>query len=176
VRPASGRADAYAASVRAAIGRVDREQLVSVRGVTTLEEIASGATSRHRFRAVMVTTFAALALVLAMVGVFGILAYSVQQRVRDFAVRRALGATGADVARLVTASALRVVAAGVAIGLLLSAALGRLLSTLLFGVQPLDPATFALVTVLLLAGAALSTAGPALRAARVEPAVALRDE
>jgi ABC-type antimicrobial peptide transport system permease subunit len=100
----------------------------------------------------------------------------VQQRVRDFAVRRALGATGADVARLVTASALRVVAAGVAIGLLLSAALGRLLSTLLFGVQPLDPATFALVTVLLLAGAALSTAGPALRAARVEPAVALRDE
>jgi putative ABC transport system permease protein len=176
VRPASGRAEAYAAEVRAAIGRVDREQLVSVRGVTTLEEIASGATSRHRFRAVMVTTFAALALVLAMVGVFGILAYSVQQRVRDFAVRRALGATSADVVRLVTASALRVVAAGVVIGLVLSAALGRLLKALLFGVQPLDPATFALVTVLLLAGAALSTAGPALRAARVEPAVALRDE
>jgi putative ABC transport system permease protein len=124
----------------------------------------------------MVTTFAALALVLAMVGVFGILAYSVQQRVRDFAVRRALGATSADVVRLVTASALRVVAAGVVIGLVLSAALGRLLKALLFGVQPLDPATFALVTVLLLAGAALSTAGPALRAARVEPAVALRDE
>ena len=176
VRPASGRAEAYAAPVRAAIGRVDREQLVSVRGVTTLEEVAAGATSRHRFRAVMVTTFAALALVLAMVGVFGILAYSVQQRVRDFAVRRALGATTADVVRLVTASALRVVAAGVVIGLLLSAALGRLLSTLLFGVQPLDPATFALVTLLLLIGAAVSTAGPALRAARVEPAVALRDE
>ena len=157
-------------------GRVDREQLVSVRGVTTLDEIAAGATSRHRFRAVMVTTFAALALVLAMVGVFGILAYSVQQRVRDFAVRRALGATGADVVRLVTASALRVVAGGVAIGLLLSAALSRLLSTLLFGVKPLDPATFALVSLLLLIGAAVSTAAPALRAARIEPAVALRDE
>jgi putative ABC transport system permease protein len=176
VRPATGRAEGYAAPVRAAIGRVDREQLVSVRGVTTLDEIAAGATSRHRFRAVMVTTFAALALVLAMVGVFGILAYSVQQRVRDFAVRRALGATGADVVRLVTASALRVVAGGVAIGLLLSAALSRLLSTLLFGVKPLDPATFALVSLLLLIGAAVSTAAPALRAARIEPAVALRDE
>ena len=78
--------------------------------------------------------------------------------------------------RLVTASALRVVAGGVAIGLLLSAALSRLLSTLLFGVKPLDPATFALVSLLLLIGAAVSTAAPALRAARIEPAVALRDE
>ena len=93
VRPTSGRADALAPSVRAAIGRVDKEQLVSVRDVMTLEDVAWDATARHRFRAVMVMTFAGLALLLAMVGVFGILAYSVQQRVRDFAVRRALGAT-----------------------------------------------------------------------------------
>ena len=71
--------------MRAAIGRVDKEQLVSVRDVMTLDDVAWDATARHRFRAVMVMTFAGLALLLAMVGVFGILAYSVQQRVRDFA-------------------------------------------------------------------------------------------
>ena len=71
----------------------------------TLEDIAWAATGRHRFRAVMVTSFAALALVLAMVGVFGILAYSVQQRMRDFGVRRALGATTGDVLRLVVSNA-----------------------------------------------------------------------
>ena len=76
---------------------VDKEQLVSVRSVMTLDDIAWVATARHRFRAVMVVAFAALALVLAMVGVFGILAYSVQQHVRDFGVRRALGATTNDV-------------------------------------------------------------------------------
>ena len=121
VRPKSGRAEALAPAVRAAISRVDKEQLVSVRDVMTLEDIAWAATGRHRFRAVMVMAFAALALVLAMVGVFGILAYSVQQRVRDFGVRRALGATTSDVLRLVIRNAARVVAAGAAIGLVLSA-------------------------------------------------------
>ena len=112
VRPASGRAEALAPSVRAAIGRVDKEQLVSVRDVMTLEDVAWEATARHRFRAVLVMTFAGLALLLAMVGVFGILAYSVQQRVRDFGVRRALGATTGDVLRLVVGSAVRVIASG----------------------------------------------------------------
>src|SRR5262249_5587216 len=138
VRPGSGRAEALTSSVRAAIGRIDKEQLVSVRNVTTLEDVAWEATARHRFRAVMVMTFAALALVLAMVGVFGILACTVQQRVRDFAVRRALGATTGDVLRLVVGSAARVVTSGVLIGLILSAMLGRLITTMLFGVQPLD--------------------------------------
>jgi putative ABC transport system permease protein len=176
VRPASGRAETYAAPVRAAIGRIDKEQLVSVRGVTTLEAVALEATARHRFRAVMVMTFAGLALVLAMVGVFGILAYAVQQRVRDFALRRAMGATTGDVLRLVTASAARVIVGGAALGLVLSAALSRLLTSVLHGVRPLDPATFAFVTVLLALGAALSIAGPAWRAARIDPAAALRDE
>jgi putative ABC transport system permease protein len=176
VAPASGRAEALAASVRAAIARVDKEQLVSVTGVMTLEDVAWEATDRHRFRAVMVMTFAGLALLLAMVGVFGILAYSVQQRIRDFAVRRALGATTSDVLRLVVGSAARVIATGAVIGLALSAVLGRLLGTMLFGVQPLDPMTFASVTIVLALTATVSTAGPAWRAARIDPAVALRSE
>ena len=176
IQPASGRADALAPSVRAAIGRVDKEQLVSVRDIMTLDDVAWDATARHRFRAVMVMAFAGLALLLAMVGVFGILAYSVQQRVRDFAVRRALGATTSDVLGMVVTSAARVIASGVAIGLALSALLSRLLATLLFGVEPLDLTTFACVTVVLILTTMLAIAGPAWRAARIDPAAALRSE
>jgi putative ABC transport system permease protein len=176
VRAASGPAEALATSVRAAIARIDKEQLVGVRGVMTLEDVAWEATARHRFRAVMVATFAGLALVLAMVGVFGLLAYSVQQRVRDFGVRRALGATTGDVLRQVVGSGARMIATGAAIGLLLSALLGRLVASMLFGVEPLDPLTFGSVILVLALTAAVSTAGPAWRAARVDPAVALRSE
>jgi putative ABC transport system permease protein len=174
VRPSSGRADALAGSVRAAIGRIDKEQLVSVRDILTLDDIVWGATGRHRLRAVMVATFAGLALFLAMIGVFGILAYSVQQRMRDFAVRRALGATSGDVLRLVVTSAARVVLVGIAVGLVLSAIAGQLLTTMLFGVQPLDPVTFLSVILLLATTALVSVAGPAWRAVRIDPAVALR--
>jgi putative ABC transport system permease protein len=175
VRPKFGRAAALAPSVRAAISRVDTEQLVSVRSVMTLEDIAWAATGRHRFRAVMVIAFAALALVLAMVGLAGILAYSVQQHVRDFGVRRALGATTHDVLRLVIVNAARVIAIGAAIGLVLAAVCGRLIETLLFGVRPLDFKTFVFVTIVLGITAALSIVGPAWRAARIDPAVALRN-
>jgi putative ABC transport system permease protein len=175
IRPAAGRAEALTPSVRAAISRVDREQLVSVRDVRTLDDIAWTVTARHRFRAVLVVAFAVLALVLAMVGVFGILAYSVQQHVRDFGVRRALGATTADILRLVMVNAARVIATGAVIGLVLSAIFGRLIETMLFGVRPLDLATFAFVTVMLGVTAAIAIAGPAWRAARVEPAAALRN-
>jgi putative ABC transport system permease protein len=176
IRPTSERAEGLARSVRAAIARIDREQLVSIREVMTLDDVAWEATARHRFRAVLVMTFAGLALLLAMVGVFGILAYSVQQRVRDFGVRRALGATTTDVLRLVVGSAVRVIATGAVIGLALSTVMGRLLATMLFGVQPLDPLTFASVTIVLALTAAVSIAGPAWRATRIDPAVALRSE
>ncbi|RPI22282.1 MAG: FtsX-like permease family protein, partial [Acidobacteria bacterium] len=176
VRPTSGPAEALAPSVRAAIARVDKEQLVSVRDVMTLEDVAWEATARHRFRAVLVMTFAGLALLLAMVGVFGILAYSVQQRVRDIGVRRALGASTSDVLRLVVRSAAGLIVTGAAIGLALSAVLSRLLGTMLFGVEPLDPTTFVSVMILLALTAAVSIAGPAWRAARIDPAVALRSE
>ncbi|MGE0041181.1 MAG: ADOP family duplicated permease [Vicinamibacterales bacterium] len=176
VRPESGPAEALAGSVRSAIGRVDKDQLVTVGSIETLAGVQWDATGRHRFRAVMVGTFAMLALVLAMVGVFGVLAYSVQQRGHDFAVRRALGATTADVLRLVVASAARVVGAGIVIGLVLSAGTARLLASMLYGVQPMDPVTFALVAVVLAVTAAVAVAGPAMRAVRVDPAVALRDK
>ncbi len=176
VRPTSGRAEALASSIRAAIARVDKDQLVSVRGVMTLDDVAWEATARHRFRAVLVLAFAGLALLLAMVGLLGTLAYSVQQRVRDFGVRRALGATTSDVLRLVIGSAVRVIATGIVIGLALSALLGLLLGTMLFGVQPLDPMTFASVTAVLAFTALASIAGPAWRATRIDPAVALREE
>jgi len=133
------------------------------------------ATGRQRFRAVMVGSFAALALLLAMVGVFGILAYSVQQHVRDFGVRRALGATTGDILRLVMTTAARVVLAGAGVGLALAIAGGRLIESMLFGVRPLDVVTFALVTILLGVAAALSVAGPAWRATRIDPAAALRN-
>ena len=174
VRPASGRADALTPSVRAAIGRIDNDQIVGVRNVQTLEDVAWEATGRHRFRAVLVMAFAGLALVLAMVGVFGVLAYSVQQRTRDFAVRRALGATTGDVYRTVIGSAVPVIVAGTAVGLALSATLGRLLATMLFGVEPLDGLTFALVLIVLALTTAVAIAGPARKATRIDPAVALR--
>jgi len=166
VRPTSGRAEALTAAVRAAISRVDKEQLVSVRSIMTLEDIAWTATGRHRFRAVLVTAFAALALILAMVGVFGILAYSVQQHVRDFGVRRALGATTNDILRLVVSNAARVIATGAAIGLVMSIAGGRVIEKMLFGVRPLDPMTFAFVAIALAVTATIAIAGPAWRARR----------
>jgi putative ABC transport system permease protein len=175
VRPKSGEAEALTSAVRAAISRIDREQLVSVRDIRTLDDIAWTVTGRHRFRAVLAAAFAVLALVLAMVGVFGILAYSVQQRVRDFGVRRALGATTGDVLRLVIRNAAGVIGTGMAIGLLLAAVSGRLIQTMLFGVEPLDVPTFGLVALVLGTTAALAIAGPAWRASRIDPAVALRD-
>jgi putative ABC transport system permease protein len=176
VRPASGRADVLASPVRAAIALVDKEQLVSVRDIMTLGDVAREATARHRFRAVLVVAFAGLALALGMVGLFGILAYSVQQRMRDLGVRRALGASTGDVLRSVVRGALPVIACGIGVGLLVSAFLGRLLAAMLFGVQPRDPMSFAIVPAVLVLTAAVAVAGPAWRATRIDPAVALRGE
>jgi putative ABC transport system permease protein len=174
VRAAGRDASTLTAAVRAAIARVDRDQLVGVRDVRTLEDVAWTATERHRFRAVLVVTFAGLAVALAMVGVFGIVGYAVQQRVRDFAVRRALGASAGDVLRLVVASIAPVFGAGLAIGLALAAALGRTIGAVLVDVDPVDPYTFAATGGVLLLVGVLAVAGPALRALRVDPAQVLR--
>jgi ABC-type antimicrobial peptide transport system permease subunit len=176
VRPRRGSAAALASSVRAAIARVDREQLVSVRHVLTLEDVAWEATSRHRFRATLVSAFAALALLLAMIGLFGTLAYAVQRRVREMGVRRALGATSADVVRVVIRGALPALAAGTLTGLGLAVVLARLLGGMLFGVAPIDPLTLAGVLGVLAVTAAMAMAAPAWTAARVDPVEALRTD
>jgi putative ABC transport system permease protein len=174
VRSATSDAAALTAAIRAAIGRVDREQLVGVRDIRTLEDIAWTSTERHRFRAVLVVTFAGLALTLAMVGIFGVVGYAVQQRVRDFAVRRALGATAGDVVRLVVRGVVPVLAGGLAAGLVAAAALGRMVSTVLVDVDPLDPLTFAAAGVVLIVVAVLAIASPVRRALRIDPARLLR--
>jgi putative ABC transport system permease protein len=174
VRAANGDAAALTASVRAAIGRVDRDQLVGVREIRTLEDVTAAATERHRFRAVLVMTFAALALTLAMVGVFGVVGYAVQQRLRELAVRRALGATAGDVVRLVLRGVVPVVAGGLAAGVVAAAALGGLLASVLVDVDPLDLPTFLASGVVVVAVGALAVAGPVRRALRVDPARVLQ--
>ena len=174
VQPSVGSASALAPAIRAAVARIDRERPVA--SVRTLAEIGEQATSRPRFRAVLVATFAALALILALVGVFGLIGYSVQQRLREFGVRVALGATRASVIALVLADARRVVTWGVVIGLASAAALARSIASFLFGVEPLDAVTFISVAVVLGFSAAVATAIPALRAARVDPVEAFRNE
>jgi putative ABC transport system permease protein len=174
VQPDGGPAEALVSTVRAAIAAVDKERPVGQ--VRTLQGIAWGATSRPRFRAVLVATFAALALALSMVGVFGVLAYSVQQRTREFGVRIALGASVPDVMRLVVKSAARMTAIGAAAGLVCAGVLSRSLAALLFGVTPLDPVTFGAAAAVLVLTAAVATIAPALRAARVDPIVTLRNE
>jgi putative ABC transport system permease protein len=174
VQASTGDVHALLTPIREVIARIDRN--VPVRRERTLTDLANLTTAPHRFRAVIVGTFATVALVLAMVGIFGVLAYSVEQRTRELGVRIALGATAASVLRLILGNASRVVAIGALVGLAASAALSRTISTFLFGVEPLDPVTFASVGLLLALTAALATLAPAWRATRVNPANAFRNE
>ena len=170
----AGEPMASLAAVKAAIARVDKDQPMT--RVRTMDEVAAEATSQPRFRAELVGVFAILALVLAAVGIFGVLAFSVAQRAREFGIRVALGARTNDVLRLVLGGALKMTGAGVAIGLVAAALLTRFLGTLLFAVQPNDPITFAGTAAVLAAAALIACALPAWRATRVDPALALRQE
>ena len=161
-------------AVKDAIAHVDRSQAVG--RMSTMEEVVSETVAQPRFRAELVGAFAALALVLSAVGVFGVLTFSVSQRMREFGIRSALGAQAGDLLRMVVASGLRITALGLAIGLAAAAALTRSLGSLLFGVKPMDPATFLAAPAILAAVALLACAAPAIRAAHVDPAVALRQE
>ena len=172
VQPVTGPAEALAPAVRSALARVDGDR--SAVRFRTLKVIGDEATARPRFRAFPIGTFAVLALVLAMVGVFGVLAYSVQQRTREFGVRIALGATTRSVLALVVASATPIVAIGALGGLGAAAALSRTIASFLFGVRPTDPMTFAFVGLVIAMTAAAAMAAPALRATRVDPVEAFR--
>jgi putative ABC transport system permease protein len=175
VKPTAGPAEALAPSIRSAVARVDRR--VPVRPLGTIDDmLGTLIMGRPRFRAAMVTTFAALALILAMVGVFGVLAYSVQQRRREFGVRMALGATTSNVLGLVLGNAGRLIGTGALLGLVSAALFARSISTFLFGVRPLDPLTFAGVIGVLGATAGIASAIPALRASHVDPVDAFRND
>jgi putative ABC transport system permease protein len=174
VQPSGSSAVALTPAVRAAIARVDKGRALTK--IRTLAVIRDEANAAARFRAGLIGAFAALVLTLAVVGVFGVLAYSVQQRVREFGIRMALGATTRNVLRLVFVSTVRMVAIGVLLGLLAAAMLGRSIASFLFGVKAVDPITFISVAVLLALTAMLATLVPALRAARVDPIGALRNE
>jgi putative ABC transport system permease protein len=174
VQASEGPVRALIAPIRDAIARIDRD--VPVRRERTLTDLAHLNTAPHRFRAVIVGIFATLALVLAMVGIFGVLAYSVEQRTREIGVRIALGATAASLLRLVMSGAARVIAIGGVIGLAAAALIARAISTFLFGVEPLDPMTFGVVGLILALTAAIATAAPAWRATRVDPVEAFRAE
>jgi putative ABC transport system permease protein len=172
VQPSAGTAEALTPLVRRAVARIDPD--VPVRRDRTLETLSIASTAGYRFRAEMVGTFAALALVLAMVGVFGVLAYTVQQRQREIGVRMALGATSFRVTWLVFRDAGWMIAAGAIAGMVLAAVSGRLVATFLFGVDPLDPLTFVTVPVVIVLTAIAAAAAPAWRASRINPADAFR--
>jgi putative ABC transport system permease protein len=161
-------------AARAAIAGLDKDQAIT--RVRTMDEVTAEATERPRFRALLVGAFAAIALGFASVGVFGVLTFTVRERMREFGVRVALGAAAGDIVRLVLAQGARVAGAGVLIGLAGAALLTRTLASLLVGVTPLDPVTFVAAPAVLVLSALAACVVPALRAIRVDPAITLRQD
>jgi putative ABC transport system permease protein len=142
--------------------------------VTTLRDVFDQALWAPRMGASLLGIFALLALVLASIGLYGVMAYTVTQRTRELGIRLALGARQQDVRNMVVRQGLLLAAAGVVVGLGIAFALARLVTNLLFGISGTDPVTFAIIPVLLLVVAALATYIPAWRASRVDPVIALR--
>ena len=143
---------------------------------TSMSDLLAGNTAAPRFRTLLLALFAGLAVVLAMAGVYGVVAYAVGQRASEIGLRMALGATAGDVLRLVLRQSMALTAAGMAIGLVAAAAATRLLASMLFEVKPTDPATYLGVAVLLGAVSMAASYIPARRASRVDPLSALRQE
>jgi putative ABC transport system permease protein len=149
---------------------------LAVFGVEPLTETVSRSIAERRFTMLVLGIFAAVALTLAAIGIYGVLSYTVTQRTAELGIRMALGADPGGLRRLVVGGGLALASTGVAVGLVGAWILSRMLESLLFGVAPTDPAVFATVAALLLAVAALASYLPARRAARVDPMVALRTE
>jgi putative ABC transport system permease protein len=145
-------------------------------GVTTLQQALALTLTQPRFQAVLLTGFAAIALLLATIGIYGVTSHAVSQRTQEIGIRMAMGAARRDVLRLILLQHLRPALAGLALGLVGAVILSRSLQSLLFGVGATDPATFLLVAVLLLLVAAAACWLPARRATRVDPLIALRAE
>jgi len=163
---------------RGPVAAVDKN--IPVSSVLTMDEVLSGSLAPRRFNLVLLVVFACVALVLAAVGIYGVLSYWVAQRTREIGIRMALGAQGKDIFRLVVFQAMTVVVVGLLIGAGVALGLARFLSstfsTLLFGVKATDPLTFVFVALVLASVALLACFVPARRATKVEPVTALRSE
>jgi ABC-type antimicrobial peptide transport system permease subunit len=148
----------------------------TVRGEHTLLEQAGMSILPQRIASIALTVFGGLALVLASIGLYGVIAYAVAQRTHEFGIRFALGATGRDVLGLMLGQGLRVILVGAVIGVALTAAAAQLLRSMLLGLSPLDPVSFIAAPLLLVAIGVMATLLPARRAARIDPLKALRSE
>jgi putative ABC transport system permease protein len=157
-----------------AIASVDKDQ--PIQSVRMMEELASNSVALRRASMVLLAIFATVAVLLAALGIYSVMSYTVVQRTQEIGVRMALGARKQDVLRLVTREAVLLAITGIVLGLLGSFAVTRFLGTLLYSVQPTDPVTFVAVSILLTLVALLASYIPARRAAHVDPVVALRYE
>jgi putative ABC transport system permease protein len=170
----NGDPGALAAAVREAVWAVDKDQPVS--NVRTMDQVFAAAISRERFQMLLLTLFATLALVLACIGLYGVISYMVAQRTHEIGVRMALGAQAGDVLTLVIRQGMLLAGAGLIVGIGIGSAVTRVLSDMLYGVSARDPLTFVGVPVLLLLVAFLACYIPARRATRIDPLAALRRE
>ncbi|HLN59285.1 MAG TPA: FtsX-like permease family protein, partial [Thermoanaerobaculia bacterium] len=161
-----------AAAVRDKVWQVDRDQPVA--NISTMEASAANAVAQPRLEAALLGAFAALAVLLAAVGIYGVISYSVSQATREIGIRIALGALRRDVMAMVLKQSLRLAVLGLAIGILISLALTRVLHSLLFGVSATDPVVFGAIAALVAAVALLASLMPARQAAMLDPMTALR--
>lgn len=163
-----------ASAARKVIQTLDAEQPVA--DVRTIESLLADSVARARFNTLLLTIFAGVALILAAVGIYGVMSYAVTQRTHEIGIRMALGAQSKDVLKLVVRNGLMLTVCGVAIGLAASLALSQILTSLLYGVSATDPSTFAAIPLLLASVALMACYLPAKRAAKVDPMTALRYE
>jgi putative ABC transport system permease protein len=160
--------------LRAQVTAIDKDQ--PVEKIQTIEEVVSHAMAQPRFSALLFALFAALALILAVSGIYGVMSFSVSQRSREIGIRMALGATNKDVLKLVIGQGMTLVLVGAGAGLIVSLILSRLMESLLFGVSAIDPATLIIVPLMLACAALLACYVPARRATKLDPMVTLRYE
>jgi putative ABC transport system permease protein len=167
-------ASAVMDSIRSQIASTNAEQVIF--GTQTMQSIISDTLAQRRFSMILLGSFAALALVLASIGIYGAISYIVTRRTQEIGIRMALGAKPDDVLRMVLLDGARLAGAGIVLGLIVALALTRLMSNMLYGVSATDPATFAAISISLLMVAVAACYVPASRAMHVDPVVALRND